>query len=391
MKNIHNRLAAQLGVSFFDYQVEAFDGWDEHRACLFYKTGAGKSITSLVMLKAAGHDEAVVVTPPATYPQWVATAAKIGMNVTCMSHAKFRMKDTKVSRTVPIVMDEFHLLGGHTGKGWKKLDTMAVHLKAPLILASATPNYNDAERVYCIQHVLDPNSCRGGFIEFLYRHCVTEQDPFSMTPKVLGFHAFKDAAEYLASLPGVFYLPDDLTYSITDIPLLAFTQGAFDTYGYDTRTHRIMASRIETDHKRVFNTFVARNGEFYKDVYDQLAVIVGNSATPVLIFANHSTIAEALDAKLGKWNVKAALVTGDTPAKKKAERIQAFKDGVLDVLVGTATLATGTDGMDKMCDTLIILDDTNDDALRRQLIGRIMPRGADQDASKKQVYRFLLS
>jgi hypothetical protein len=42
-----------------------------------------------------------------------------------------------------------------------------------------------------------------------------------------------------------------------------------------------------------------------------------------------------------------------------------------------------------MCNTLIILDDTDDDSLRRQLIGRIMPRGADTDASMKRVFRFL--
>jgi hypothetical protein len=33
------------------------------------------------------------------------------------------------------------------------------------------------------------------------------------------------------------------------------------------------------------------------------------------------------------------------------------------------------------------VDDTDDDALRRQLIGRIMPRGADVDASAKRVIR----
>jgi hypothetical protein len=40
-----------------------------------------------------------------------------------------------------------------------------------------------------------------------------------------------------------------------------------------------------------------------------------------------------------------------------------------------------------MCDTLIILDDTDDDSLRRQLVGRIMPRGEDTDATGKSVYR----
>ena len=69
----------------------------------------------------------------------------------------------------------------------------------------------------------------------------------------------------------------------------------------------------------------------------------------------------------------------------------AFLDGVLDVLVGTASLATGTDGLDKVCNQLIILDDTDDDSLRRQLIGRIMPRGEGGDASVKQVHRLVLT
>jgi hypothetical protein len=54
-------------------------------------------------------------------------------------------------------------------------------------------------------------------------------------------------------------------------------------------------------------------------------------------------------------------------------------------------LATGTDGLDRVCDTLVILDDTDDDALRRQLIGRIMPRGDYVSIADKQVFRFVPS
>jgi hypothetical protein len=40
-----------------------------------------------------------------------------------------------------------------------------------------------------------------------------------------------------------------------------------------------------------------------------------------------------------------------------------------------------------VCDTLVILDDTDDDALRRQLIGRILPRGADDGTAVKRIVR----
>ena len=58
----------------------------------------------------------------------------------------------------------------------------------------------------------------------------------------------------------------------------------------------------------------------------------------------------------------------------------------MEVLVGTASIATGTDGIDKVSDLLILVDDTDDESLRRQIIGRILPRGADTDASKKVIY-----
>src|SRR5690606_17322210 len=113
--------------------------------CLYYKTGAGKSMTSLAMLKMDGHTEAVVIAPPSTHPAWMKTGERMGIHVTTMSHSRFRMKDTKLSRNVPVIADEMHLFGGQGGQGWKKLDRFAKGLQAPLIMASATPNYNDAE------------------------------------------------------------------------------------------------------------------------------------------------------------------------------------------------------------------------------------------------------
>ena len=86
------------------------------------------------------------------------------------------------------------------------------------------------------------------------------------------------------------------------------------------------------------------------------------------------------------------MVTGALSGKRKQEAIDRFLTGRVPVLVGTASLATGTDGLDKVCDSLLILDDTDDDALRRQLIGRIMPRGVDSTSTHtKYVQRLVLS
>jgi len=388
-------LAAAAGVSWFDYQLETFEAeaWslEPQRCCLYYRTGAGKSVTSLVLMAQWGVQHVLVVAPPSTHDTWKKQAQLLGLEVECISHAKFRDKSFKVARNQAIIADEMHLFGGHRGKGWLKLDTLARHLTAPLILASATPSYNDAERVYCVQHVLDPHSCKGGFLEFLYRHCETEQDPFSQTPKVLGFLNYPDAEAYLAALPHVHYVPDTVVYTINDIDVPAYRSATLDDLGYDERSHRMMASIIEEKHKRIFYGLVNEVGSLELRVVQELDQLLVNRKTPVLVFANHATVAVAADRSIANMGFKVALVTGDTPAKKKAARIDAFRDGVLDVLVGTASLATGTDGLDKVCDVLIILDDTDDDSLRRQLIGRIMFCVDDAAATEKQVYRMVLT
>lgn len=393
-----NDIAARGGIRFFDYQVDALTlalglPGPSQRLCLYFKTGAGKSLTALSAVALWGHDAAVVIAPPSTHGQWEEAGARLGVTVEPMSHAKFRAKATLLSRTKAIIADEFHLFGGHKGQGWKKLDRLAASLQAPLVLASATPNYNDAERVYCIQHILDRHSCKGGYLEFLYRECNTAQNPFGQEPLVDEEHPFRrhpDAAAYLAALPGVAYLPDDLVYAITDIPVPGHWPAEAETFGYLERTSKIIGSQIEERHARVNLALVDEYGMVRDHIYEILTNLAGAATTPILVFAAHATVADALGATLHSHGVKHAVVTGGTPPKKKAARIAAFKDGVLDVLVGTATLATGTDGMDKMCDNLIILDDTDDDALRRQLVGRIMPRGTDTDASKKLVHRLVI-
>lgn len=389
-------LEARAGLEYASYQRDALraaeaDEDPQKRLCLYYKTGAGKTLTALSVAALWGEEEVLVLCPPATHKQWIAAGDKLGITVEPISHAKFRQAAYKVARTRCVIVDEFHLLGGHTGKGWKKMDRLATGLQAPLILASATPNYNDAERVYCIQHVLDPNSCRGGFIQFLHDNCETENNPFGMTPIVTGFRNFPDAASYLAALPKVQYLPDDLVYTITDIPVPRRVPRWFDELGLDTKRQRIIASQIEERHAVVEHSLIASNGDLHPEILDILIDLTGQAPGPVLIFANHAKVAEALFSSAALRQTRVQLVTGASSSNHKNQMIELFNRGEIDVLIGTASLATGPDGMDKVCDWMILLDDTDDASLRRQLIGRIMPRGINAgDASKKVVTRLVI-
>ena len=378
-------------MELFDYQQqfldEVHDLPEPVRACLYYKTGAGKSVTALLGMKDMYYDEVLVIAPPSTHQQWVDLGLKYGMIVRTMSHAKFRMKETLLNRRMPVIADEFHLFGGQRGQGWVKLDRLAMHLQAPIFLLSATPNYNDAERVYCVQHILDPASCKGGYLQFLYRNCQTEVDPFSMVPKVLGFLNHRDAAHYLSELPHVWYLPDDLVYQIQDVAYDEDIPEELVTLGYNRRKHKMIASLMEQRHAIRYQGLVAEDDHLHGHVFMKLLGFL--TPSPVMVYANHSTIAEALARSLDRIGVKYAVVTGDTPHKQKQQIIAEFRAGMHDILIGTATLATGTDGLDRVCDTLVILDDTDDDALRRQLVGRIMPRGAFSNVSDKRVVRFV--
>lgn len=389
-------IETRLGKKLFDSQLDCITelGGQETpkpRMCIYVPTGKGKTVASLASLASLGHKQAVVIAPPATKKQWVPMAAKLGLSIDVISHAKFRMKSTRMQRDVPVIADEFHLFGGHTGQGWKKLAGLAGGLQAPLVLASATPNYNDAERVYCIQYILDPVSCRGGFLEFLYRHCETEQNPFSVTPNVLGFRNYASAAEYLADLDRVVYLPDTLIYDIEDLEVAEKISHEFSDFGYNRRGHKMIGSQIEEKHARINLSLLDDDGLLHEDVLDALTQLVHRQG-PALLFCNHSTIAEAVAKTFDRYKVASySLVTGKTSDRKKHQAMEDFIAGGHQVLIATATLATGPDGMDKMCDKLIILDDTEDDSLRRQLIGRIMPRGEDDDASMKRVVRLVIA
>lgn len=397
-------IEAHVGLPFLDHQREALqDALDQVaqgawlRLCLYHRTGAGKTYTALAAALLGGATEALVLAPPVTHDAWRTWGRRVGVDVTPISHATFRKKDFKVTRDQTMIVDEFHLLGGQTGTGWKKLDKIAAGLQAPLVIASATPNYNDAERVYCIGHVLDPIKFKGGYLGFLYRECITRENPFAKIPYVDGFRrtdgkeGIRTAEEYLSTMDKVHYVEDETIKQVTiaDVSIDIDLPDEFERYGLDRRRGRIIASQMEERHARKRLLIIGEDGLIRPEVYEEIAHLVGQVTTPTLIFSNSAVIAEALHNTAQLHRARAALVTGKTPTKAKQELIHRFIFGAWDVLIGTATLATGTDGIDKMCDHLLIVDDTDDDSLRRQLMGRILPRGLDSDVSKKVVTRLV--
>ena len=390
-----DEIAAAFGITWFPHQLEALDG-EYHtndcdlRACLYFATGKGKTYTALAMLAQAGMVDATVVAPLATHEKWQADAALAGLKVTTISHATYRQKGRKFPRLMPMVIDEFHMLGGAQGEGWKKLRVQARFMQAPLLILSATPNYNDAERVFCVEHVL--NVLPGAdYLNWLYNCCETEQNPYGKMPHVIGFRDKRPAKEHLAELPHVYYIEDPHeSFSITDVTLVTSVPDTFEEYGMDHREKRIVASHMEAVSASRKLQLIGDDGLLRPEVYDELIELAGQTTGPVLVFCARSTIARAGYVTALEHNARAGLVTYSPNRAESTATLESFKRGELDVLFGTATMSTGVDGLDKVCDMLILLDDTDDDSLRRQVIGRILPRGSSSDISKKIVARLRL-
>lgn len=379
--------------SFYDHQVEAFAAIMQQprkAACLYYPTGKGKTKTALVMMALLGQHELLVIAPPSTQPDWIAEGNLIGIKVTCISHAKFRQTSYNVpSADTAIIVDEFHLLGGRTSDGWKKFDRrIAPHLRAPFIICSATPSYNGLERVYCVHHVLDPVAAKGGYAAYQLEHCHLEV-AYRGLPNVVGFKEHASAPEFLADLPGVYFMDDLATYTIQDTHhSTSAIPPSWSKYNFDERTgemmHSLMTRRVSWQNWH----YLDGNGRLWFAVRDWLQVVIPPHQ-PTLVYCDKTSIAEPAYQHLKEQFGTTELLTGKTSAKRKAEIINNFRAGRISILVATATLATGTDGLDKVCNNMVILQDTQDDSLRRQLVGRILPRG-DNTSTNQQFHRLLL-
>lgn len=285
-------------------------------------------------------------------------------------------------------MDEFHLLGGHGGKGWKKLNRMARNLEAEIIMASATPNYNDAERVFSITAIGRREHNRD-FLTWLYQECITRPNRFAITPYVDGFLRFDGALDYLVNEPYTMYIPDEAVWTVDELVLERVDDEWFEKYNYSGRHHRLMASDMEKRHKRVELELIDVEGFLRKSHIERIQHLLWEKfpdRKKWLIFCNHKTVAEAAAQSL-RWKQNIWLITGDSSEGSAHSAKEQFIRAEAGLLIGTTALATGVDGIDKVCQSMLILDDiVGDHALRRQLIGRILPRGGDDGIERIVVH-----
>lgn len=368
-------------------QNQAYSDWEGQQLMnylLLFPTGEGKSTTSLGMIASRDYDHLVVVAPLRTHEAWKRDAKLLGFKVAVLTHEAFRQPKRSFPRDVPIIFDEFHKLGGVGAVGFKKARQIAQTHMAPIFALSATPNYNDGERCFCLEAVVGHDYTQ--YEKWLRDVAVVEPNRYGYYPNFVRFIDYNGAFQYLDAQPWCSYIEDTADWRKETLDLPTHVDELFERYGLDVANKRIMASMMEKGHRRTNMRFIDdATGKIRQEIQDAIFALrkTHSTHTKWLIFCSHKTVANALYGSAVNQE-KLFLITGDTKEAVADEQKRAFihATGVAD-LIGTSTLAEGVDGIDKVCQALLILDDlVGDDAKRRQLVGRILPRGRSDERER---------
>ncbi len=114
-----------------------------------------------------------------------------------------------------------------------------------------------------------------------------------------------------------------------------------------------------------------RSGFYDKLTTTTLRVLKPKSGIPrkgVLVFTRFIKEAEELVEKLGVKNIRAAIVTGETPKREREQTLKDFQSGDIKVVANVGTLTTGFDY--PALDTIILGRPTKSLSLYYQMVGR---------------------
>lgn len=114
-----------------------------------------------------------------------------------------------------------------------------------------------------------------------------------------------------------------------------------------------------------------RSGFYDKLTTTVMRVLKPKSGIPrngILVFTRFIKEAEEMVEKLKMKNIKASIVTGETPKKEREDILEKFKAGEIKVVANVGTLTTGFDY--PALDTVILARPTKSLSLYYQMVGR---------------------
>jgi len=376
------------------YQKDAIDGIVEllcseaelKNSLMYFTMGKGKTLTAAQVIsnvQALGIiDKVLIVAPPSTHKQWkelleryLTIPFKIVSHQWLGKNPDFLKKN--LSRCLSVI-DEVHQ-SANRGKTLTKAVGKLISASFASILMSGTPFRNKEERLYVVHDWLFGNA--GSFDDWLHLHCNTKPDRFAYYPKFISFKV-GEIEDFLESVDRfehkrIFIEREALDFKTTEISLPMTNHEAtvlkkYSVYG----NGRIQVANSVRQKLAYLNylkycAFIDRNEsgdiELHHARVDVLDVIKK--------YADRNPIVYSFSSKVSKLYFKnydgpAHQVDGKTSKKKKDETIALYKEKG-GVMFATDSISTGTDGLQEVTSTIIILDDTMDDTNREQLIGRI--------------------
>lgn len=369
-------------------QNDAYQAWEAlelKRCLLFFPTGEGKTYTSLALIRVRGWKEVNVIAPKKTHGGWESAARLMGMKLHLYSPELFIQPKTRFERDIPWIVDEVHRLGERAAAGWQRFERMMRKFHHEVVLMSATPNYNKAERAFCLDVLADPSAIRN-YMDWLIFHGEVEASRYSIYPNFVKFKRHETVIDYLSSKRWCFYIEDTADWTRVTLELPNHYNEIFERYGYSRMHKRVVASLMEKYHKRVDQQFIDHRGMIHDDIWEKILEVAWQYTNfkQWLMFCSHKTVADALRKTFQVhmheevWTIDGDTKGGDVEPIKKA-----FVASDRGILIGTTAIAEGLDGLDKTCHALLILDDIRGDhAKRRQVIGRILPRGKGDELER---------
>lgn len=358
----------------------------KRNALLYFTMGKGKTLTAVQIAYNAQHDDRIssvlIVAPPSTHRQWDGLLKQyLSIPYKIVSHQWLGKNedfiDKNFNRTM-VIIDELHQ-SANRGKVLTKLVTKLVKKCFGALLMSGTPFRNKEERLYTVHDWLYDDA--GSYEIWLHRHCDTEPDRFAYYPKFLRFKA-GEIEDFLLSIDQseykrIFIEREDLVYKETNIIVHTINKYSeileeYSVYGKNNiQVSNSVRQKMAYLNYLKYCHYIDRDDNGELKLYDSrdevLSIIYDYIGRDPIVYCFSSKVSKLyFESFFGKCYQ----VDGKTSKKNKEKAIADYKR-LGGIMFATDSISTGTDGLQEVTNTIIILDDTMDGTNREQLIGRI--------------------
>lgn len=353
--------------------------------------GAGKTLAATLAVLAADAREVLVVCPKPVIGQWVAefrqghsdVEVKVGLpkgepgdrsthaRVWVTNYESFQGDVKKVEARSgllvglldAIVFDEIHMAkASETAavskrhKALVKFTDACADVREDIVVigASATPVINDLSEALAVLRLVEGPA--------------TRRFPTSPTIRNSAIAHRRLAASGMRLRPkyGVTLNREDVVVDVTD--RLASIAANAD---------RLMRER---EVKRM-NPAIMEQALIIEKIPSIVERVKGTRG-PSIVFSMYTTdMVEPIIAAMGEAGLRAAPFTGVESESERDEALAAFKAGDLDVIVGSSPIGTGVDGLQEVCNHMVVASMSWTAAADDQLVGRLFRQGQTSDVT----------